>query len=975
MRGRARAVAAALLWLAGVAAARAQETPAPTIAQVVVEREGRMVTDPFILNLLETKVGAPLSMRDVRETVAHLIGLDVFEDVRVEQEPRPSGGVLVRYVLVPAHPVDRVAFEGSLGVGEGDLRRLVVDELGTTPRAAQASGATEMLKRAYRERGYPQAEVTARIQETHDPDRATLIFAVNAGPRAAIQELRITHADGADGAPLVETPDLRRGMPYDRAAVERELQRWADRTRARGYYEARASHGALFLPDGAVVSVTLTQGPLIRVAFAGDPISEDDRERLVPIRAEASADEDLLEDSARAIEAFLKRDGHRDARVDYDRVPGINEVVITFTIDRGPRYQVSNVQITGNASLPTAEIRTLLRIKEEDVFSEETLGVGVANVRGTYRLRGFASAGIVARQNVVAPEQPNDGERDLELVLEITEGPRTVVRGVDFEGQSVLTPAALRQLTELQAGRPFSEVDLIAARDRIELEYRNRGYDQISVQSSVALAERDTAADIRFTLVEGQQVIVDRILIVGAVRTNPETIRRELVLRPGQPLGYADSIESRARLAALGLFRRVTIEEIAHGAEPRRDLLVRVEEAPPTTIGGGGGVEGAFRLRTDEAGNAVERFELVPRGFFEIGRRNLWGKNRAVNLFTRVSVRNRDVGLNDDGTPAASSTAGSYSGFNEYRVVSTFREPRVFGSRTDVLVTGILEQAIRSSFNFARRELRAEAGLRLSPAYSLSGRYSFERTELFDERFTTDESQGIIDRLFPQIRLSTFSGSFIRDSRDDLLDPSRGLLVTFTSDLAMRAIGSEVGFAKAYVEAFSFTQLPSARRVVVALGARLGVADGFRREVASVGENGEPVIEVVDDIPVSKRFFAGGDTTVRGFSLDRLGDEKTISPSGFPTGGNGVIVLNGEMRVGVAGPLQAVGFLDSGNVVARASELSLGDLRSAAGVGIRYRSPVGPIRLDLGFKLDRRELSPGRLERRSVWHISFGQAF
>jgi outer membrane protein insertion porin family len=470
-------------------------------------------------------------------------------------------------------------------------------------------------------------------------------------------------------------------------------------------------------------------------------------------------------------------------------------------------------------------------------------------------------------------------------------------------------------------------------------------------------------------------VIVDRILIVGAVRTNPETIRRELVLRPGQPLGYADSIESRARLAALGLFRRVTIEEIAHGAEPRRDLLVRVEEAPPTTIGGGGGVEGAFRLRTDEAGNAVERFELVPRGFFEIGRRNLWGKNRAVNLFTRVSVRNRDVGLNEDGTPATSSTAGSYSGFNEYRVVATFREPRVFNSRTDVLVTGILEQAIRSSFNFARRELRAEAGLRLSPAYSLSGRYSFERTELFDERFTTDESQGIIDRLFPQIRLSTFSGSFIRDSRDDLLDPSRGLLVTFTSDLAMRAIGSEVGFAKAYVEAFSFKQLPSARRVVLALGARLGVADGFRREVTSVGEDGAPVIEVVDDIPVSKRFFAGGDTTVRGFSLDRLGDDKTISPSGFPTGGNGVIVLNGEMRVGVAGPLQAVGFVDSGNVVARASELSLGDLRTAAGFGIRYRSPVGPIRLDLGFKLDRRELSPGRLERRSVWHISFGQAF
>ena len=973
-RGAAWTVLAAGLCLGPPARVRAQEAPAPTISQVVIEREGRIVTDPAILELVDTTAGKPLSMRDVRETIAHLVSLNTFEDVRVLQEKTPSGGVLIRYVLVPAHPIDRVEFEGALGVDEGDLRRIALDQLGPSPRAAQAAGAAEALTRAYRDRGYPQATVTPRVLETHDPDRATLVFTVNAGARAVIDALRITHADGGSGAPLIETPNLRRGVPYERVGVDRELQRWTDRMRARGYYEARASHGVLFPPDGAVVvSVTLTQGPRIRVAFAGDPLSEDDRERLVPIEAEASADEDLLEDSSRAIEAFLKAEGYRDARVDFDRVPGDAEVVITFTIDRGPRYEIAGVQVRGNESMATAEIRELLRLKEGDVFAEAALGVGVASVRGTYRLRGFAAVGIVARQNVVVPERASDDERRIELVLEIAEGPRTLVRGVAFEGQTVVTEGALRELAALPAGRPFSEVDVIAARDRVELEYRNRGYDQVLVQSSVTLAEADTAADIRITLVEGQQAIVDRVLIVGAVRTNPSTIRRELLLVPGQPLGYSDAVESRARLAALGLFRRVAIEEVPHGNETRRDVVVRVEESPPTTIGGGGGVEGAFRLRLDEAGQAEERFELVPRGFFEIGRRNLWGKNRAVNLFTRVSVRKRDVGLNEDGTPAAESTASGYSGFNEYRVVATFREPRVFASRLDVLVTGILEQAIRSSFNFARRELRAEAGLRLSPVYSLSGRYSFERTELFDERFTTDDSQGLIDRLFPQVRLSTFSGSFIRDSRDDLVDASRGALVTFTSDVAMRAIGSEVGFAKAYVEAFSFRQLPTARRAVLALGVRLGAANGFPRELPGVDEEGAP--EVVDDIPVSKRFFAGGDTTVRGFSLDRLGDAKTISPSGFPTGGNGVLVLNGEMRVGVVGPLQAVGFLDAGNVVARASELRLNDLRTAAGFGIRYRSPVGPIRLDLGFKLDRRELSPGRLERRSVWHISFGQAF
>lgn len=122
-------------------------------------------------------------------------------------------------------------------------------------------------------------------------------------------------------------------------------------------------------------------------------------------------------------------------------------------------------------------------------------------------------------------------------------------------------------------------------------------------------------------------------------------------------------------------------------------------------------------------------------------------------------------------------------------------------------------------------------------------------------------------------------------------------------------------------------------------------------------------------------FFAGGDTTVRGFSLDRLGTDATISPSGFPTGGNGLIVLNAELRATVFGGIGAVGFLDAGNVFPRATDLDFGQLRAAAGVGLRYQSPVGPIRIDLGFKLDRRELAPGRLERRSVLHVSLGQAF
>jgi outer membrane translocation and assembly module TamA len=157
----------------------------------------------------------------------------------------------------------------------------------------------------------------------------------------------------------------------------------------------------------------------------------------------------------------------------------------------------------------------------------------------------------------------------------------------------------------------------------------------------------------------------------------------------------------------------------------------------------------------------------------------------------------------------------------------------------------------------------------------------------------------------------------------------------------------------------------------------LGLADGFEREGRLADVGGIPSPEsavVIEDLPASERFFAGGDTSIRGFALDTVGTAKTISANGFPRGGNGVVILNGELRVPVWREFGAAVFADGGNVFERATDLDLGELRGAVGFGMRYRSPLGPIRLDLGFKLDRREIA-GRLEPRTVWHFSIGQAF
>jgi outer membrane protein insertion porin family len=962
-----------LLSVAAVCPAFGQS--APPIAEVVIEQEGRFVADPAIESLIETTAGELLSMRDVRETLSHLTSLNRFEDVQVFQETA-GAGVRLRYVLFPLHPVDRIEFRGELGMSEGEIRQTVSDRFGVAPGADRAEVVADALAAFYRDRGYTAASVTPQIEATHDPDRATMFLDIEAGQQMRIGRVDIDQVDGGTPPATADTLAVRAGDPFDNDAIAAELDRYLGSLRDLGYYEARAFHTALIEPVGtASVRVTVDPGPLVSVVFAGDLLSEAEQESLVPVRAEGTADEDLLEDATIAITEYLQARGYQEATATYARTETAGRLTITFTVSRGSRYVIDAVRVQGVAAVSSEEVGALVRVKPGEAFVAADAGATAADIRRAYRALGFARVTVL-----VTVEEPSgeiladDRDRPVNLVFTVIEGPRTLVGSVAFDGSTVFAASELEALLTLAPGLPFAEADVARDRDQIDLAYRNRGYDSVVIEPSVAWLEQESRAAVAFAIHEGDQVLVDRVIIVGNQRTSVEIIERELLLRPGQPLGYAARIESQQRLIALGLFRRVVIDELQHGDEPRRDVLVQVEEAPPTTIGFGGGIEGGTRLRpTGEGGQAEERFEVAPRGFFEVGRRNLWGKNRAVNLFARVSLRSRDRTLQE--------TGGAY-GFNEYRLFGTFREPRVFGTGADLLVTGIVDQAIRSSFNFISREVRAETAVRLGQRYSVATRYAYRQTRLFDERFTEAEKP-LIDRVFPELRISKFSVSTIRDSRDDVIDPDAGLLLVMDGELAARALGSEVGFTKAFLQGFWFSRVPVARRMVVAVGVRVGVAHGFQRLVAretAEGEaitslDGSPVVDLVQDLPASERFFAGGDTTVRGFSLDRLGTDATISQSGFPTGGNGLVVLNAELRTAVVGGLGAVGFVDAGNVFPRATDLDLGQLRVAAGFGIRYQSPVGPIRIDLGFKLDRRELAPGRLERRNVLHISLGQAF
>ena len=718
--------------------------------------------------------------------------------------------------------------------------------------------------------------------------------------------------------------------------------------------------------------VRATLGDRVEVEFTGDQLPASRRRSLVPIEQLRSVDEEVIEDASRNIEQYLRLEGYRLAEAPAVRRRDTGLLTITFNVRRGPLHELESLNVDGVAQIPLEEVEGLLKLQAGEAYVDARVATVAAALAELYRVRGFAAVRVSPRVTTGALAE---GRVPVRVRLEVAEGPHTSVTEVSFEGATALTPTELLESVALVTGKPYYRPQQTIDRAAIERRYRNLGYQRAVIEVRETPTEDAAGVAITYVVREGPQTRVDHVLVSGTERISPDVVRREVALQPGQPLGYDALLESQQRLSALGLFRRVRITEAPYGAEDAvRDVLVEVEEAPATTATYGVGVEMGQLAATGEGGAVEDRIYAAPRGFFEITRRNLWGKNRSLSLLTSVSLRPTEPGVN------VNTTAAQWQyGFNQYRLVGTFREPRAFNTVGDAQLSAYVERGVRSSFNFNRRGVRADYARRFPNRLVALGRYAYEHTELFDTKISIAD-QPLVDRLFPQVRLSTIFGSLIRDTRNDIIDPEQGSVVGGELDTALRVLGSEVGFVKGFAQAFLYRKLPGTRPFVVAAGARLGLARAFQQENLPIDPSlpppdGEPSVEVLTNLlPASERFFAGGDTTVRGFALDRLGTEETLNAFGFPTGGNAMLVANLELRTPYVKGVAVVGFVDAGNVFLRASDLDLTEIRTAAGFGIRYRSPLGPLRVDVGFKLDRQELIPG-VERRVVYHLSIGQAF
>jgi outer membrane protein insertion porin family len=318
-----------------------------------------------------------------------------------------------------------------------------------------------------------------------------------------------------------------------------------------------------------------------------------------------------------------------------------------------------------------------------------------------------------------------------------------------------------------------------------------------------------------------------------------------------------------------------------------------------------------------------------PRGLFEITNTNLLGRLYTSSFRTRISRREQ---------------LGQLS----------FTNPRPFGYKWPMLVSTFYQREERDPFDANRLTGLVQVERQFSDEQFLILRYSFSNVIISDvtdpERLRRQDATAKIGRL---------SGSFLWDRRDSALDPTQGNFTTFDVSVAARRLGGNENFVRLFAEHQRYYRLPL-RSTVFAADARIGLADPYGRSTT---------------IPISERFFAGGSTTLRGFSFENAGPRE-LNPRELgqtqPVGGNALVILNAELRFPIWERLGLGGavFYDGGNVFANVSDIEWRKFSHTVGFGLRLKTPVGPIRLDFGLLAQREPLVP-----RTRFHFSFGPPF
>jgi outer membrane protein insertion porin family len=493
------------------------------------------------------------------------------------------------------------------------------------------------------------------------------------------------------------------------------------------------------------------------------------------------------------------------------------------------------------------------------------------------------------------------------ISIPVEEGRQFKAARVDIQGDLIAPKEELFKLVRVYTGEIFSRENVRQTISNLTDRYADQGYAFVDVTPQTILHPEAPLVDFILDIRQGSKVYFERINILGNTKTRDKVIRRELLTVEGEQYSLTAMKKSRENLNYLQYFKEVNITTKKGSADDKMVVNVQVEEAPTGSISMGAGY------------SSIDKVVAI----LSISQNNLFGRGQKV---------------------VASAQLGSIS---QYYNLS-FTEPRLFD--TQILTGGDLYNTYRDydDYSIKRTGGLARVGIPLFEQVRAYFQYRYEVEDVYNLKSTASE---LLRSAEGSSTTSSIYGALRRDTRDNRFDPSKGSDHAVSMEYAGGFLGGSNDFTK-YIGTTTWFVTPFWKLTFSARG-RIGYIDGR-------GESG---------IPLEERFRLGGIYTLRGFKAYSVGPK---TPQGEVLGGDKELLFNFEMLFPISSEIKLKGliFFDAGNAWDVGDPYNLGDLRTSVGVGFRWASPVGPLRLEWGYNLKPREG-----EARSSWDFAIGAFF
>jgi len=873
-------------------------------------------------------LGEPLTQDGLDQARRILELKKIFRKIDFRLEPEGDGVALVVQV-VRRRKIDGVRVKGYHHLRAKEMDRLLRLRKGMIFDPDLIDPARQRVLDRYREMGFPDAEIDARV-EPHDGE-VDLKFEIREGPPLIVDEVVIDDESGQWTEVLRKKVEGLEGERFTRDAQRKAEKKLTRKLREEEHYEVRVSSD--WQPTGdhrGRLVFTIEPGPAFDVRVEGDDHKKkDDLLGLMDLKDRLIITDGTWRELARRMQRAYEDGGYYRAKVRVSINEGEPKKVL-FQIDEGRRYVLTDLEFEGNDHLSDDQLQAQMVTAPARWFPWPRSGVLIDDVLDEdlkrlwfyYREEGFESAQIVD-----APRQLDEKKGAIKLTVVIEEGPRTYVRQIQRQDLPAIENIELQLKVEI--GQPLNPEALDADKRTIVNRLDRAGYADAKADYTIESENRDGAIDaiVTWNIEPGERQRAGRIIVQRNIDTRDRAILREVPFKEGEPLYVEEMLKGQVAIYRLGVFRSASVRPITPDDRTVRDVGVDVSEKPPGTLEFGGG----YNTR-DGLG-----------AFLGMGYGNVGGMARRLTLRTQFSL--------DPTNFIPDQYLGSLG----------YTEPRFYGSPWRFKSNLLGERSTENVNQYSIERVSFVNGVDRdlhNKRINLGGELQVEQSRLFDvkpDAVLSNEDAG-------SLRTIALSPFVVYDGRDDPFNPTKGLFDGARLRYGLPAL-STVHFGKVSTQHAQFFSI--AKDVVFLYSLRVGFGHVFGGS---------------DVLPIRERFFLGGRTTVRGFKENDIGPK---GATGDPLGGDLALNLNFELRFPLVYGLGGAVFADGGGVYllqcggacrqrneVHDAAFTVDNFRRSAGLGLRYQTPVGPIGLDYGFKLDRRHNeSIGRV------HFSIGATF